>query len=367
MKKIYFILLTILAVAVSPSASAQNINGGIRVSHVTMTRTGDIVLMEMLIDINKDAVVKCQSVAIAPTLSNGSDRVELQYVLVNGKNKRQIFDRKKKFGNMGLVQNPPLEVVDVDKNNRSRRVNYAAEVAYEPWMENATLDVELILSSCANEIQLYALEISAVSLVVAPQETKPAVVVEVPKTPPVVVAETPKTTPAGEQKHVTGSVYLDFEPDSYVIVPFYKRNPRELSKLKDVIDKIKNDPGAEMTQLSIVGYASPEGRYANNETLAYERALALARYIRNVYGIPVQYSRVSAVAEDWDTLRALVVVSDMPNKSAVLSIMDDNSLTLDAKESKLRRLDNGRAWRMMTDEMFPQLRRVEYRVDYTVK
>ena len=365
MKKIYFIIFIILAVA-SLNASAQNVNGGIRVSKVTMTQTGNSVLLEMVLDIKKDAVTKCQSIAIAPTLTNGPEHVKFRYVLVNGENKRQIFDRKKKFRNIGLVQNAPLEVVNIDKKNGGKVINYTAEVAYEPWMENASLDIELVLSSCANELQLYSLEISAVSMVVIPQEV---VTAPTSRPEPVVVVETPKTVTAteGSARQLFGSAYLDFEPESSVIVPFYKRNPQELAKINDVFDKVNSDPGAVVTRITIVGYASPEGRYSTNETLAYDRARSFARYIHNKYNVPVMYSNVSGVAEDWETLRALVVVSDIPDKSRVLSIIDDVSLAPDAKESKLRRMNNGRIWRMMTDEMFPHLRRVEYKIDYTVK
>lgn len=388
MKKIHFIILTVFAGTVL-SASAQNINGGIEASGVKMTKTESSVLLEMELDIHKDAVGKCQSIAVSPALSNGADHADFPYVLVNGKNKRQIFDRQKKFGYTALVQNPPLEVVNIDKKNQGKKINYAAEVPYESWMENASLSIDLVLSSCANELQLYALEVSAVSVVTVVQEApvrpepvavaeapvvvaepvKPepvAVVVEPAKPEPVVVAAVEAPVPDKSGPHVSGCAYLDFETGSSVIVPFYKRNPKELATIHEALDKVKNDPNVEITALTIVGYASPEGRWSTNETLAYDRARSFARYIQNRYGIPVQYSNVRAVAEDWDTLRELVVVSNIPHKSAVLSIIDGRDAP-DAKESKLRRLDGGRVWRTMLDEMFPQLRRVEYRVDYKVK
>ncbi len=363
----YFIITVALA-AVSLNAPAQNINGGIEASKVTMTRTGDIVMLEMVLDIRKDAVTKCQSIAIAPALSNGAEHKVFQYVLVNGRNKRQIFDRKEKFNNVELVKSPPLEVVNIDKKNRGKKINYAATVPYEPWMDNASLDMELTLSSCANELQLYTMELSAVSVVATEAiATNTAPVVEATEPPKIKTAVVTAIIPDNRTvKQVSGCAYLDFEPGSSVIVPFYKRNSQELAKVHETLDKLKNDPNAEITGLSIIGYASPEGRYSTNETLAYDRARAFARYIQNKYGFPVQYSNVSAVAEDWETLRRIAVNSDVPNLNTVLSIIDSNDAP-DAKESKLRRLDGGRAWEIMINEMFPRLRRVEYKVDYKVK
>lgn len=235
-------------------------------------------------------------------------------------------------------------------------------------MDNASLDMELTLSSCANELQLYTMELSAVSVVATEAiATNTAPVVEATEPPKIKTAVVTAIIPDNRTvKQVSGCAYLDFEPGSSVIVPFYKRNSQELAKVHETLDKLKNDPNAEITGLSIIGYASPEGRYSTNETLAYDRARAFARYIQNKYGFPVQYSNVSAVAEDWETLRRIAVNSDVPNLNTVLSIIDSNDAP-DAKESKLRRLDGGRAWEIMINEMFPRLRRVEYKVDYKVK
>ena len=54
-----------------------------------------------------------------------------------------------------------------------------------------------------------------------------------------------------------------------------------------------------ITSLSIKGYASPEGPYANNERLAKGRTEALVDYVRNLYSFPAGLATTSWEAEDW--------------------------------------------------------------------
>lgn len=353
MKKLYLIISAAFTV-VSLNASAQTINGSVQASDITVTQNGSSILLQMVLHIEQDAVLKCQSVAIAPTLSKGADRIVFPYVLVNGKNKSRMLDRKKKFENTLLMQNPPLEVVDIDRKNRGKTVNYSAEVPYQFWMEDASLSLDLALSSCADELQLYTMELSDVSVVLTPQTPPAPIVVEVP----------PVDNELETKRYISGSAYLDFEAGSSAILPSFMRNPQELANVKTALDRIRNYPRKiGITGLTIVGYASPEGRYESNETLASNRALAFADYIQKEYGIQAQYSNVGAVAEDWDTFRTMVADSDLPYKSRVLSIIDSD-IAPDAKESQLRRLEGGSVWRTILDTMFPQLRRVEYKIDY---
>ena len=51
------------------------------------------------------------------------------------------------------------------------------------------------------------------------------------------------------------------------IYPDYRRNPSELAAIKRTVDVVKNDANTTVTEIDIVGYASPEGRYAANARL----------------------------------------------------------------------------------------------------
>jgi hypothetical protein len=131
------------------------------------------------------------------------------------------------------------------------------------------------------------------------------------------------------------------------------------------MSQIRSNPKARITSLSIVGYASPEERYITNEELSYQRALSVTKYLQPMYGISVRDCSVYGMAEDWVRLRELVEASDIARKSEILQIIDSADHP-DIKEAKLRRLAGGRPWKVMIDTMFPQLRRVDYKVEYTI-
>ena len=55
-----------------------------------------------------------------------------------------------------------------------------------------------------------------------------------------------------------GRAYLDFPVNQTRIYPDYRRNPSELAAIKRTVDVVKNDANTTITEIDIVGYASPE-------------------------------------------------------------------------------------------------------------
>lgn len=372
MRNTYIIILAAF-LTMSFSAAAQTIDGSIDASDIKVTHTGTSVRLEMILRINDDAVSKCQSVAVIPTLVNGAQSATFPYVLVNGAKAKQIYERRNKFGFTELRENPPYQVVNIGKKLvGGTAIAYDAELPAAAWTSGASLKLGILLLSCAGERQYYAMETFAgITIPLVAEEIKPwrPATKVIPETEPVVQETTPDIPlvteePKPAEHYSNGCAYLDFQPDSDELLFYYGRNAREMTEIRRVFDKIKNTPGARITELSITGYASPEGRYANNEKLAYDRTFSLAKYLQYHYGISVRYSTVSAVAEDWDKLRELVAASNIAHKYEILAIIDSPGHP-DAKESKLRRLAGGVPWKIMIDTMFPQLRRVEYKVTYS--
>ncbi|MDR1345017.1 MAG: hypothetical protein LBJ39_06660, partial [Tannerellaceae bacterium] len=76
--------------------------------------------------------------------------------------------------------------------------------------------------------------------------------------------------------------------------------------------------------------------------------------------------KVSSVSEDWDGLETLVKASDLPEKDKILEIISTVSIEA-GREGALMKLSGGTPYRKMLKEMFPELRRVEYQIDYLVK
>lgn len=142
-------------------------------------------------------------------------------------------------------------------------------------------------------------------------------------------------------------------------------NGDALTALGGFIDRMISDANAEVSAVTITGYASPDGPYALNERLSESRARDFLKYVNAEYDLSSRY-RVTAkgVAEDWESCRALVQSSrEMPDKEAVLKIID-SSADPDLKERQIKKMTS--AWNYMKKYVLPPLRRVEIVIDYGV-
>ncbi len=163
----------------------------------------------------------------------------------------------------------------------------------------------------------------------------------------------------------TGKAYLDFVVGKANIVPSYKNNAKELNKINDLICQVQNDPNTTITGITVRGYASPEGSYESNQLLSERRANALKEHLHTVYGFPYSLFRVEGRGEDWDTLEKLVKESGMDDTYLILETIRSTDV-LKGREKKLMSLSGGVPYRRMKADLFPQLRRSEYELHYTV-
>ncbi len=160
---------------------------------------------------------------------------------------------------------------------------------------------------------------------------------------------------------------VHFPVNQMKIYPDYRHNPSELAAIKHTVDVVKNDVNTTITEIAIVGYASPEGRYAANARLAQGRAEALKSYVMNEYGFKADLFKVNSVPEDWAGLRAYVAKNDLPLKEEILSIIDKNESDFDVKEERIKALDGGKVYAALLQDCYPALRHSDYTVRYVVR
>ena len=164
-----------------------------------------------------------------------------------------------------------------------------------------------------------------------------------------------------------GEAFLDFAVGKTAINPDFGRNATELEKIRKMIGLVHDDKDVTINRIAIAGYASPEGSLAMNERLSEGRANALRNYLQSRYpDIPRSLYSVHFGGENWDDLIKVLQTSDMPDKQAVLDLIDRYSIN-EGRESKLMALKGGTPWRYMLKEMFPALRKVTVAVDYDIK
>ena len=141
-------------------------------------------------------------------------------------------------------------------------------------------------------------------------------------------------------------------------------NSKELDELNAFVGDLTKDTLKQVSAVTITGYSSPDGPEKFNEALAARRANDFKVYLDRKYDFSKKYKvTVNSVAEDWEMCRTLVAQSSMPDKQAVLGILDGRQ-SPDQKELALKKMTA--AWDYMKENILPPLRRVELTIDYKV-
>ena len=159
---------------------------------------------------------------------------------------------------------------------------------------------------------------------------------------------------------------LYFRVGDTIIDPFYVGNGFQLQKIENFLNEISNDSSQELVSIYITGSASPEGGDNLNRLLAKNRANGLKEFVLSVANIPE--SMICRDAENyipWDYLKELVINSNIPNKETILTILKGGGISahnskydkwIDSRITKLKSLDNGRAWRQLSLRYFGRMR-----------
>lgn len=199
----------------------------------------------------------------------------------------------------------------------------------------------------------------------------PAVIPEpvpVPVNPPVITDTVPLpqfdnrvTLTRVRTEELAGVARIQFAVNKTGIDSTLGVNADELATISARIDSISEGPDMKIVAIRLIGYASPEGPYSNNERLAAGRIGALREYIRDTHDIDDSLITATYVAEDWGGLRDAIAASDLNDRDDLLAIIDTVA-DPDAREAALRRHRD--SWRIITRDILPALRRAEYLIRY---
>ena len=163
------------------------------------------------------------------------------------------------------------------------------------------------------------------------------------------------------------SCNLSYPVGSSVVNRDFGGNAVQLKQLDHFLYRALFDTLVAVKQVELVGYCSIEGTYAANERLAVKRANSFLDYLDKEYSLTGRYDyRVDAVAEDWELLRRLIAASAYPWRDRALRVIDGVGVH-NGREQRLMALDGGVPYREMASAFFPQLRRVEIKINYDVE
>ncbi len=344
-KRYSHIIIVFLLSCVAITANAQQImNGDASISNVKSGKIDDRLFVSMdIIPSGKWNVKSNRGVVLTPSIEKNGTGIELPKMKILGRNQYLRHLRNaSKDASKDLIY----------KASKTGNVHYEVSVPYEKWMDNSKIllneDIcgcsHTLLSQNKNELSRYA----------------------IPEFHPVLAYVVPKAE-AVKARSESGSAYVTFHVSKTDIDDTYMNNRAELQKILNTIALVREDKDVTITGMQLKGYASPEGKYSDNERLAKGRTEAVAGYIKNLSD-GVQYAiSTSYEPENWAGLRDFINHSDLPERNELLAIIDspvydDNP---DGREWKIKST-YPETYKRLLANCYPFLRRTDYRVEYIV-
>lgn len=316
--------------------------------------SSSISMVEGMIDVNIDFDLKSipvksnQMLLIRPYLVNGEDSLYLKTIAVYGRNRYIQHQR-------GNDKVKPTADIVFRANKVPSPYLYHEMVEDEPWMDGATLSVVSQLYGCASCPAGEPLLAENLTLWRAPRlNTADAYVYAAAE------AE------AIKMRVISGRANVEFPVNKTVLLPDFRGNAKELAKVTASIDSVRNDKDVSIESISITGFASPEGSYANNKRLAEGRTASLCDYVETLYAFPKGLIRLASVPEDWAGLREWVENSNINHRQEILAVIDNESLSYDVRDRDLKRRFPEEYAFLLTN-VYPTLRHSDYRIQYVVR
>ncbi|MCD8211359.1 MAG: DUF3868 domain-containing protein [Prevotella sp.] len=339
MRKLVFFFAAFCLMA--NSAFSQNeIVTGVKVDNYTLERNGKFISLDMTLDVSNLKVKRNKAVLLTPCIYSGSDSLHLKSIGIYGRKRYYHYLR-----NNGTAMLSGDNEMTYRKGNMPSIIEYHDIVPYETWMGTSKEKLHRYLYGCCNQI-------------IEEQVGELGIWME-----PNLIYIRPEVEP--KTRALEGSAFIDFPLDKTTIHPEYHNNTAELAKISATIDSIGGDCDFTINDISLKGYASPEGPYKHNVDLSIERVNALKTYIQKLHSFSSDEISIANEPEDWEGLKKYVETSNLEHKAEILEMIDSN-LEPDAKEAKIKATYPSE-YNYLLKNCYPELRRTDYKVNYTIR
>lgn len=285
---------------------------------------------------------------------DGQNEMSLSPLFVVGKTRAKVIERERRFGHQRdyMVQEPLS--ITTRQNGTAQSVQYSTHVAYEAWMDDATLSMEEWVIGCAE------CEKGRNHQVVSQRILTP---IFLPQYRLLYIVPAVEPVKNRADRYVAT---VNFPVDKDNLDLSYRNNRAVLNEIEDKVAKVVHNEDLQVGDIEIAGYASPEASVAYNKSLSQRRAKAIANYLSSRFDVTKQMIKVVGYGEDWGMVRDEVAKSALADKEQVLQIIDTTP-DLDARDAKLIQLSGGTTYQAMLREIYPRIRRTEYTLSYVVR
>lgn len=353
MKKAAYLAAIAAQFALStPPAAAQNaIDNALPLSDINVIRRDSRLVLRMNLDARELHPSTNREYLITPVLiaDNKADSAVFTSVLISGRN---LYMRH--------VRNNDLDSVSMYQSGKHDTISYSASVPLHKWMDNATLHIRSQRKVCCNKVAtVYNDEVALIRRPEFAPRYNYLGLTGADGTEALNAADTVKIF------DLTGSAYINFPVNRTELYPLYMNNPAELGKITATIDSVKEDPDITITSIYIKGFASPEGKYDNNELLAKGRTETLRKYVEDLYSFPYGFIKTDFMPEDWSGLRDYVEKSALADRDNLLQIIDSD-MEPDAKDTRIKTL-YPTVYTHLLSNVYPKLRHSDYIITYRVR
>lgn len=355
MKK-YIISLAFVLAAGIPVFGQTSYLSEIKIVNREVVKTGDRQAnVKMTVSLDDLDMKNQHSLRVVPVIlsADGSQQQELPSFVINGKVRDRVQQRTEALDDTNL--NPDAVVKVRRKNGTAQTLDYDASVPFKKWMIGGDLRLRAYVTGCA--------------LCDEGDENTSTGDIFPPMNP---AYYSPFIQPKEEtvkRRSETRSARLQFRQDSHRIDPKFKSNATELDTVRNSISLVEDNNDLTITGIYVTGYASPEGSFDYNMKLSERRAKAFTEYMKDeLKGVDPKLYHVDWKGEDWEGLREEVVKHPKLLKiDEVLNIIDNCGDDKDACEEQIKALVPPEIYQRLLNEMYPAVRRNEYRIEYNVR
>ncbi|MEN6324422.1 MAG: DUF3868 domain-containing protein [Proteiniphilum sp.] len=328
------------------------------VKQLQINRQDNLVSLDMELDIDQIEISKNGVLIITPLLQSNSDEAvtdSFPPLIINGSIRNKVMNRQKALNIPNYASTlDPIEIIKKGRHT-PQIYSYYATVPFEQWMKNASLVLVNENRGCAD------CDLGSDSKILLARAFREKTIPQFRLT---YIEPVPEPVKARSERH---SASLSYQFDRYNLLRDYKNNAAEIGKVEKIIKEIQNNKDLTITELTIEGFASPEGGFDYNRKLSGNRANSFADFLVTKYHFDRrQLKNVSGIGEDWAGLRKAVEASQIAYKKEILHIID-SVFPPDARDAKLMALSGGKIYRQLLIDFYPSLRRTDYIFGYNVR
>ena len=169
--------------------------------------------------------------------------------------------------------------------------------------------------------------------------------------------------PRPELHSQPGSLSLTFVVGKAVLDPADSTNFTQLNDLKSELSAILNSTDGTVQQFDILGQSSPDGRYAVNERLGYDRMMFAFNEIASIPGMDRRNMTKESRVADWEQVADSLFADSLKECAEQVRAIIRSTSNKDAQFLRIAKLP---CYEKEIKKILPRLRTVYYQYQYEI-